>query len=293
MMRGLRPMELLRQTIIVSACLNIVAVAALPAKAQTQQEIDSCGNTSNAFSLDLQINGCTAIIKSKRQSRKDLAGAFNNRCLAYSDKKEFDRAIADCNEAIRLTPNEPSLFFNRGNVYNDKGQPDRAIQDYDRAIRLNSNDALAFFHRGSSWEKKNNLQNALADYKKYSELNPSDPGGPKAVERVTKALAPQSDDNPASVNTLLPACKKIVAYHRPTGTLEAMQLGQCMGMVQTLITVGAVMKSDFGFCLPEGFTTKQATSVIIQYVEAHPEVLHKHFVIIGSLALKTAFPCEK
>ncbi len=212
----------LRQTIIISACLTVAAIAASPVRAQTQQEIDWCGNTDNAFSLDLQINGCTAIIKSKRQSRKDLAGAFNNRCLAYSDKKEFDRAIADCNEVIKLTPNEPALFLNRGNVYNDSGQHDRAIEDYSQAIRFDPKNAVAFFNRGSSWEKKNNLRNALADYKIFSELKPSDPNGRKAVERVTTALAQESDESPASVNITLPACKKIVTYQRPTGTLEAL-----------------------------------------------------------------------
>jgi len=28
----------------------------------------------------------------------------------------------------------------------------------------------------------------LADFKKFSEMAPSDPDGPKAIERVTKAL---------------------------------------------------------------------------------------------------------
>ena len=79
-------------------------------------------------------------------------------------------------------------FYNRGSAYNDKGQDDRAIEDYNQAIRLNPNYAIAFYNRGVSWERKNDLQRALADFKKFSELSPSDPDGPKAVERVTKAL---------------------------------------------------------------------------------------------------------
>jgi hypothetical protein len=50
---------------------------------------------------------------------------------------------------------------------------------------------MAFCNRGVSWERKNDLQSALADFKKFSELAPSDPDGPKAVERVTKALSGQ------------------------------------------------------------------------------------------------------
>jgi hypothetical protein len=40
-----------------------------------------------------------------------------------------------------------------------------------------------------SWERKNDLKRALADFKTFSELAPSDPDGPKAIERVTKALS--------------------------------------------------------------------------------------------------------
>jgi len=40
-----------------------------------------------------------------------------------------------------------------------------------------------------SWERKSDLQRALADFKTFTELAPSDPDGPKAIERVTKALS--------------------------------------------------------------------------------------------------------
>jgi len=58
-----------------------------------------------------------------------------------------------------------------------------------QAIRLNPNFSYAFYNRGLSWERKNDLQRALADFKKFFELVPSDPDGPKAIERVTKALS--------------------------------------------------------------------------------------------------------
>ena len=57
--------------------------------------------------------------------------------LAYADKQEYDRAIADYDEAIRLNPEVATAFNNRGNAYADKHLYDRAIADYDEAIRLN------------------------------------------------------------------------------------------------------------------------------------------------------------
>ena len=34
--------------------------------------------------------------------------------MAWSDKKEYDKAIADYNEAIRLDPKDANAYINRG-----------------------------------------------------------------------------------------------------------------------------------------------------------------------------------
>lgn len=75
-----------------------------PADAQTQQQMDWCENKDYAYLADLQLNGCTALIQSGRWSGNDLALIFNNRGNAYSDKNDYDRAIADFSQAIRLDP---------------------------------------------------------------------------------------------------------------------------------------------------------------------------------------------
>ena len=48
------------------------------------------------------------------------------------DKGDYDRAIADYNEAIRLNPSMRYAYNNRGNAYDHKGDPDRAIADLRR-----------------------------------------------------------------------------------------------------------------------------------------------------------------
>ena len=53
------------------------------------------------------------MIQSGRQSRENLATAYYNRDTAWDDKVDYDRAIADLNEATRLNPKYFAAYINR------------------------------------------------------------------------------------------------------------------------------------------------------------------------------------
>ena len=82
------------------------------------------------------IDDCTAIIGSGRCAGKDLARLFSSRCSAYNLRKDYDRAISDCNAAIRLDSLSLRGFNNRAYAYLDKGDYDQAIADMSEAIKL-------------------------------------------------------------------------------------------------------------------------------------------------------------
>jgi lipoprotein NlpI len=102
------------------------------------------------------------------------------RAAAYSTKGEFDSAIADYSEAIRLTPiiaiprtnNKLDVYSNRGIAYHSKGDINRAMADYDEAIRLNARSLSAYLNRGRLNLYTGGLPKALADFSQASALDP-------------------------------------------------------------------------------------------------------------------------
>ena len=96
---------------------------------------------------------------------------FDNRGLSYAENGDYDRAIADYNEAIRLKP-QANFLTDRGDSYHFKRDYDRAIADYDRAIALNPGFYLAYNNRGAAYDKKGNLDHAIADYEQALRINP-------------------------------------------------------------------------------------------------------------------------
>ena len=60
---------------------------------------------------------------------------YSSRSHAYYEKRDYDRAIADLTQAIRLNPRYTLAIYNRGMAYRAKGEPDRAVPDFDLVIK--------------------------------------------------------------------------------------------------------------------------------------------------------------
>ena len=98
--------------------------------------------------------------------------ALRGRGEAYANKGDTDRAIVDFTEAIRLDPKSAIAFRNRGDAYTNKGDNDRAIADYNEAIRLDPKNALALSDRGVGYANKGDYYRAIADFNEAILLDP-------------------------------------------------------------------------------------------------------------------------
>jgi tetratricopeptide (TPR) repeat protein len=96
----------------------------------------------------------------------------NKRGLAALDQKDYDNAIAEFTEAIKLNPNNAVFYFNRGIAYYRKNDYDNAIENFTNAIQLNSDDANFYYNRGRAYYEKKDYDNAITDYTNAIRLNP-------------------------------------------------------------------------------------------------------------------------
>jgi tetratricopeptide (TPR) repeat protein len=60
----------------------------------------------------------------------------------------------------------------RGYAFSMKKDYDSAIRDYDETIRLDPNNALAHFCRGSAWDAKRDYRKAREDWGGAHRLDP-------------------------------------------------------------------------------------------------------------------------
>ncbi len=126
----------------------------------------------NKLPFERVIEGCTEIIREGQVTTVKMATAYNNRGLVHKLKGEYDLALQDYNEAIRLLPNSAIHYNNRGVIYRLKHDYDRAIADYDEAIWLDSDYPAAFYNRALAYSDKGDYAHALEDFGVVLQFNP-------------------------------------------------------------------------------------------------------------------------
>lgn len=90
----------------------------------------------------------------------------------YAGKNDWDHALRDYDEAIKIEPRNTDALINRGNAYAHKNQLDKSIQDYSEAIRLNPNLAEAYCNRAFDYIAAKKTDLALADLAEAIRVNP-------------------------------------------------------------------------------------------------------------------------
>ena len=84
-----------------------------------------------------------------------VAGAKNQRCraLALLDQ-DLDKALADCNYALRIFPQNATVLENRALVRMRRGETDLALADYDASLKQLPGIAIVLYARGAARLKK-------------------------------------------------------------------------------------------------------------------------------------------
>lgn len=181
-----------------AAFLAASALATSQAGAQTQRQLDWCSNQNDAFSPRLRIDGCTAAIQSARTG-ENMSWAFYNRGIAHMKLSQFDRAIADFDQALKLDPDSTFALNNRGAALARKGEYDRAIADFNEAIRLDAQSATSYNNRGTAYARTGQYDRALEDFEQAVRLDPKDTS---ALSNLR--LARQIKNGPASIPAEIP-----------------------------------------------------------------------------------------
>jgi lipoprotein NlpI len=115
------------------------------------------------------IDKTTQAVSSGKLTGTDLAAAYCLRSNARSDLGMPRDALADANEAVKLTPTSPESLGCRAYAHFGAGEFEKAIADYSKSITLGATDAKTLEQRGIVKFYAGRLADAAEDLAKASE----------------------------------------------------------------------------------------------------------------------------
>ncbi|MGC2044942.1 MAG: tetratricopeptide repeat protein [Pseudolabrys sp.] len=127
-------------SVLVRGIGGTAALAAMMVSAVAQLSPHWRACTGNpGIDWDQQIKSCTALIQSGTELKENVAIAYYNRALAYENKDDYARAVADYDEALRLNPNDADALLYRGIDKQRLGDKAGGEADVAAAKRMNPN----------------------------------------------------------------------------------------------------------------------------------------------------------
>jgi Tfp pilus assembly protein PilF len=169
------------------ACLIAIGPLWLAGTPEGRAEADDakvCARDSGETALD----ACSRAIKAGRYRGRDLARLYLFRGVELRSKEDYDLALADFGEALKIDRKYADAFYNRCVIFNLKKNYDSAIGDCSQAIKLgpSPNAAAAggerlgnertisdyFTERGFAYLKKDDYVHAIVDLDNAVRQNP-------------------------------------------------------------------------------------------------------------------------
>jgi tetratricopeptide (TPR) repeat protein len=123
----------------------------------------------------------------------ELAAVYQQRGYAAASNQQFEDAINDYGEAIKLKPGDARIYEQRAAVEMKLNDNDKALADYTEAIKLKPNEVRYYAYRSYIYEVKGDIKNSMADTEKVLKL---DPNNQEAKNRKTRLEARQSANSP-------------------------------------------------------------------------------------------------
>lgn len=160
----------------ISVCIAAAAaLTSLPASAATKDTWSQCKGIDG----EKAVRACGEIIAGQ-ETPLSKAIALYNRARVHLHRGDFDRAMADLDQSVALSPSSAVPRLQRGITLAWMKAFDRALPEFSTAIDLEPKNAKAYLERGKVRVWLKDFDGAVSDLSKAIALNPKDPAALRA-----------------------------------------------------------------------------------------------------------------
>lgn len=158
--------------------------------ASAEVRADPAADCNDGSNLTRQIRGCTQVIQKTMRSDA-VSTAYMNRAIAYAQRQQYTKSLADFTSAIHADKDNNFAYYNRGNIYLELRKPRQAIADYSKAIEIASDMSPALLNRALAHEVLGERDKSIADFRAAAELEPTLTAAYEGLKRLGATPRPE------------------------------------------------------------------------------------------------------
>jgi tetratricopeptide (TPR) repeat protein len=137
---------------------------------------------SDVIKLQSLVLGFTHYPKEKKWA------SYSTRAYSYEALLQYDKAIEDYTEVIKLNPENGDVYIFRASCYFKIHEYEKAIADCTKLISLNSKNAESYINRGLIYKNLMEYEKAISDFNEAIRLNPNDVIATVSKQIVTRKM---------------------------------------------------------------------------------------------------------
>jgi tetratricopeptide (TPR) repeat protein len=141
--------------------LSLLMLASAGCQAEDAADIAACG--SNTGTPDDVIAACGRALAREGVPVGTRTRLLVGRSMARQAQGQGDAALADMDEAVRLSPDWAEVLVNRGNLHRMRGELDAALRDFDAALALDPAQPRTWLLRAAAHDTAGAFALARAD----------------------------------------------------------------------------------------------------------------------------------
>lgn len=165
------------------SCVIVASLALLAPPPARAGEFDDCWDKTGQAA----ISACAQLIASGHYSGETLGKIHTARSFHYLALNDLPAVIDDCNRALAINARDQVAWHNRSVAKGRKGDYQGALADVDQAIRVKPDYYNAFVHRGLIYERLDNLEQARANFRVAAGA-PATAANQRAIARAREGL---------------------------------------------------------------------------------------------------------
>jgi len=188
--------SLLTAIIVLMVCISQAAAPRGGKENEANKLAREGADAAKSQDLDKAVDLLRKATNMDHKYADELSAVYQRRAYALAQTQNYQEAIQDYSEAIKIQPKDARIYEQRAAVEMKIYDYDKALADYSELIKLKPNEIRYLNYRAYIYETKDDIKNSMADNDQVLKIDPNNQEAKGRKQRLDQKQAERTPLTP-------------------------------------------------------------------------------------------------